>query len=94
MGEHLKEPLTTKCLVTDGIQFTSMCYQLNTLSFQEDIGIKNSAWVSPNMNLFSKQEKTSGQAWSILYESLEKGKQVSGFNDKCFKTILALFCHH
>lgn len=94
MGEHLKEPLVTKCLVTDGIQFTSMCYQLNTLSFQEDIGIKNCAWVSPNMNLFSKQEKTSARAWSILYESLEKGEQVSGFNDMCFKTILALFCHH
>lgn len=94
LGEHLKEPLVTKCLVTDGIQFTSMCYQLNTLSFQEDIGIKNCAWVSPNMNLFSKQEKTSARAWSILYESLEKGEQVSGFNDMCFKTILALFCHH
>ena len=94
MGEHLNKPIVTKCIVTDGIQFTLMCYQLNTLSFQEDFGIKNCAWVSPNMDLFRKQEKTSAQVWSILYESLEKGDEVLGFNDECFKTILALFCHN
>lgn len=92
MGQHLSEPLVTKCAVTDGIQFTLMCYQLNTLSFQEDTGIKNCAWASPNINLFTKQDKTVAGVWSILYESLERGDKVSGFNDECFKTILAFLC--
>ena len=94
MGQHLEEPLVTKCAITDGIQFTLMCYQLNTLSFQEDSGIKNCAWASPSMNLFTKQEKTAAQVRAVLYESLERGNEVSGFNDECFKTILTFICHN
>jgi len=94
MGQHLEEPLVTKCAITDGIQFTLMCYQLNTLSFQEDSGIKNCAWASPSMNLFTKQEKTAAQVRAVLYESLERGNEVSGFSDECFKTILAFICHN
>ena len=94
MGEHIEKPLVTKCVITDGIQFTLMCYQLNTLSFQEDIGIKNCAWSSPRMSLFSKQEKTAAQFWSVLHESVERSDEVSGFNDECFKSILAFLCQN
>lgn len=94
MGQHLEKPLVTKCAITDGIQFTFMCYQLNTLSFQEDTGIKNCAWSSPSMTLFTKQEKTATQLWSVLYESLRRTDEVVRFNDDCFKTFLAFLCQN
>jgi len=89
MGEHLETPLVTKCVITDGIQFTLMCYQLNTLSFQEDSGIKNCAWASHSMNLF---EKSASKVRPVLYEILDAGDDVPGFNDECFKSILAFLC--
>lgn len=89
MGEHLEKPLVTKCVITDGIQFTLMCYQLNTLSFQEDSGIKNFAWASHSMNLF---EKSASKVRPALYEILDGGNDVPGFNDECFKSILAFLC--
>ena len=89
VGQHLQKPLVTKCVITDGIQFTLMCYQLNTLSFQEDSGIKNCAWVSHSMNLF---EMTAAKAKPLLFEILDVGDKVPGFNDECFKTVLAFLC--
>ncbi|CAH3184358.1 unnamed protein product [Porites evermanni] len=94
MGQHLEKPLVTKCAITDGIQFTFMCYQLNTLSLQEDSGIKNCAWSSPSMTLFTKQEKTAARLWSVLYESLGRTDEVAGINDECFKTFLAFLCQN
>ena len=89
MGEHLETPLVAKCIITDGIQFTLMCYQLNTLSFQEDSGIKNCAWASNSMNLF---EKSASKVRPVLYEILDAGHVVPGFNDECFKSILGFLC--
>lgn len=89
MGQHLQKPLVTKCVITDGIQCTLMCYQLNTLSFQEDFGIKNFAWVSHSMNLF---EVTNAKHKPLLFETLDVDNKVCGFNDECFKTVLALLC--
>lgn len=89
MGQHLQKPLVTKCVITDGIQCTLMCYQLNTLSFQEDFGIKNFAWVSHSMNLF---EVTNAKHKPLLFETLDVDNKVCGFNDECFKTVLAFLC--
>lgn len=89
MGQHLQKPLVTKCVITDGIQFTLMCYQLNTLSFQEDFGIKNCAWVSHSMNLF---KVTTAKRKPLLFETLDMDNEVPGFNDECFKTVLAFLC--
>ena len=93
MGEHLSDPVATKCVITDGIQFTLMCYQLNTLSFQEDFGIKNSAWASKSMDLFTRQETANSRRIKpVLYETLPDGVEVPGFNDECFKTLLSFLC--
>lgn len=89
MGQHLDKPLVTKCAITDGIQYTMMCYQLNTLSFQEDFGIKNCAWASHSMPLF---EKTATKFKPLLYEIVDAGDELHGFSDECFKTILAFLC--
>ena len=86
MGQHLENPLVTKCVITDGSQFTLMCYQLNTLSFQEDSGIKNCAWASRSMNLF---EISPSKVRPKLYEILDVGDNVPGFSDECFKLVLA-----
>ena len=86
MGQHLEKPLVTKCAIMDGSSFTLMCYQLNTLSFQEDSGIKNCAWASPSMNLF---EKSAAKARPQLYEILDVADDVPGFSDECFKSVLA-----
>ena len=89
MGEHLETPFVIKCVVTDGVQFTLMCYQLNTLSFREDSGIKNCAWASDSMNLF---EKTASKVRPIPYEILDAGDAIPHFNDECLKSIPSFNC--
>ena len=66
-----------------------MCYQLNTLSFQEDSGIKNCACDSSSMNLF---EKSSSKVRPILYEIVDAGDDIPDFNDECLKSILSFVC--
>ena len=93
IGEHLETPLVRKCVITDGIQFTLMCYQLNMLSFQEDSGIKNCAWASHSTNLFEKSaSKVRPKVRLILYEILDSCDDITDFNDECLKSILSFIC--
>ena len=90
MGQHLETPLTTKCVITNGIQFTFMCYQLNTLSLQQDHGIKNCAWTSETMDIFTKKEKNKSGGQAFLYETLPVKKP--SFDEKCFEMLVSFLC--
>lgn len=53
LGQALEHPLCCQTILTDGQQFTFMCYQLNTLNTNATWkGLVNMAWASDSMNLF------------------------------------------
>ncbi|EDV21282.1 uncharacterized protein TRIADDRAFT_60151 [Trichoplax adhaerens] len=54
LGQSLKHPLCCQTIITNGQQFTFMCYQLNTLKTNNiEKGLVNMAWASDTMDLFS-----------------------------------------
>ena len=58
-------------ILTDGQTFTYVCFQLNTLDFRkesDDSGVNNVFWTGPSLK---------------LYESIQEGKGVEGFDDTC-----------
>ena len=87
LGEHLTNPLTTQCVVTNGIEFMFMCYQLNTLSMQEEHGIKNIAWTS-NLKPLAKRKKKR----MAFYECLPQALQSSDFDKECFRILTSFVC--
>lgn len=53
LGQALEHPLCCQSIITNGQQFTFMCYQLNTLNTNATWkGLVNMAWASDSMNLF------------------------------------------
>ncbi|XP_031556622.1 39S ribosomal protein L37, mitochondrial-like [Actinia tenebrosa] len=94
VGQHLGTPLTTQCVITNGTEVVLMCYQLNTLSLQEDHGIKNLAWSSEKMNFFTSPEKNDSEDRSIkLYGSFDTRKDCPTINEKCIQNLLAFICN-
>ena len=54
LGEVVQEPLTAQCVVTNGIKTSLLCYQLNTLDFENDDGVKNIVWVNEGSLMYKK----------------------------------------
>ena len=52
-GKELRSPIPFQCISFDGEIFTFVCYQLNTLNFKDDSGIKNFAWISSENKLYN-----------------------------------------
>jgi len=101
MGDELGKPLTTQCILTDGIRLTFIHYQLNTLSFSGDGGIKNMAWVSPGVFMYKrivfddieKREKTAKERKRFRRAKKDPAKHeivLEGFNDECFETFVKM----
>lgn len=91
LGEHLTNPLTTQCVVTNGVEFMFMCYQLNTLSMQEEHGIKNIAWTS-NLQYLAKRKKSLPRKKKAFYECIPQVLQDSDFNEECFRNLTSFLC--
>ena len=91
LGEHLNQPLTTKCIVTNGIEYLFMCYQLNTLSMQEEHGIKNIAWTS-NLQCVAKRKNNFPKNKVAFYECLPQALQESQFSEECFRNLVSFMC--
>lgn len=53
MGEDLKNPISIQCCVFNGVYFDFVCYQLNTLDFSSNEGVKNMAWVRADQKLYT-----------------------------------------
>ena len=52
---HLPEPISVQCIHTgNGIDFHFACFQLNTMNFQNEEGVKNLAWFDNDNALFNK----------------------------------------
>jgi len=107
MGDELEKPLATQCILTDGIRLTFIHYQLNTLSFSDDGGIKNMAWISPGVFMYKrivfddieKREKTAKERKRFRRAKKDPAKHeivLEDFNDECFETFVKMIvngCH-
>ncbi|XP_078695550.1 large ribosomal subunit protein mL65-like [Branchiostoma floridae x Branchiostoma belcheri] len=71
--QDLQYPITSQAILTDGRYFTFGCYQLNTLSLQQED--------NPLRNVLFYQDSQP------LYDDVQDG-QVVGFNDNVLRTLL------
>lgn len=88
-GEHLREPLTTQCVVTNGRVYLFMAYQLNTLSLQEDFGIKNIAWYTDLETLYDTEFDPFKNGRRTFYEVFLHNTKAVELNEKCIKTLIS-----
>lgn len=67
MGEDLKQPVPIQSLVFDGSSFYFICYQLNTLNFDDNnSNIKNFVWVQPDVFLYEKVHDKPSQCEDFI----------------------------
>ena len=88
-GQHLDEPMTTKCVLTNGRAFLFMAYQLNTLSLQEDFGIKNIAWFEDFKALYDANIDPFRKGQKTFYEVLPADTETPDLNEQCLRTLIA-----
>lgn len=94
VGQHLETPLMTQCVISNGKEIVLMCYQLNTLSLQEDHGIKNLAWATDKMDFFTSPEEIESDNRGVkLYGSFDTRKDLPVVNEKCMQNLLAFICN-
>ena len=89
LGDHLERPLTAQCITSDGIRLSFLSYQLNTLDFENDSGIKNMVWVSPGVFMYDKavlnEIPGAKKKDPTTYEI-----EVQGFNEACFEMFMRM----
>ena len=101
LGDVLEKPLTSQCILTDGIRLSFISYQLNTLHFSDDGGVKNMAWISPGVFMYKraviddieKREKSAKERKRFRLERKDPTKHeivLEEFNDDCFETFVRM----
>jgi hypothetical protein len=88
-GQHIDEPMTTKCVITNGRACMFMAYQLNTLSLQEDFGIKNIAWFENFQTLYDVNLDPFRKGRKTFYEVLPMETKTIQLNEEAIKTFVA-----
>ena len=75
LTEDLVHPLATQGIITNGHEFTFVCYQLNTLDLSKtpSEGRQNVLWAGPTL---------------ALYEDLKPGKALQSFSNECVQLFL------
>ena len=92
-GQHLEEPMTTKCVVTNGQVYMFMAYQLNTLSLQEDFGIKNIAWFDHFKTLYDGNSDPFKKGRKTFYEVFPTDTKRLKVNDEAIEALVAFLKH-
>ena len=89
LGDTLEMPLMAQCIASDGIRLSFLSYQLNTLDFVSDSGIKNMVWISPGLFMYNKAviNETPGTRKKDppTYET-----ELHGFNEECFEIFVRM----
>lgn len=70
------EPIAVQCTYSDINSFGFLAYQLNTLDYENDGGIKNQVWVDGPYELFSECNHDKG---------------LEGYSDQAFQRFLAFY---
>lgn len=78
----LPEPVSVQCVLTNGIKFHFTCFQLNTLDFSSNNGIKNLVWFDSDNALFNKILPQRAMLRNTKYED---------YDPEVFKKFLALY---
>ncbi|XP_028401462.1 39S ribosomal protein L37, mitochondrial-like [Dendronephthya gigantea] len=50
-GDVLQNPLSMRSIAYNDTRMALLCYQLNTLNFDNELGIKNQLWLSPEFQI-------------------------------------------
>ena len=81
LGETLKYPLSLRSVVYNENKMAALCYQLNTLDFENDEGIKNQLWLIPEI--------------PIPTARLDEAKElrVVKFPEDQYKALIAMFLY-
>ncbi|KAJ8308778.1 hypothetical protein KUTeg_013652 [Tegillarca granosa] len=88
-GENkLPKPVCVQCVNASETTFNFTFFQLNTLDFENDDGIKNFAWFDGNNHLYKKH---LSQPWKTGIEN--KSSQLNDFNETAFKKLLAVMLY-
>lgn len=79
LNEDLVHPLAMQGIITNGREFTFICYQLNTLALNlMSSGRQNVLWAGPTYP---------------LYGDVELGKGLQGFSEECVQLFLRFLLH-
>lgn len=87
LGKDLIKPISVQCVISDGQYLTFICYQLNTLDFTSDDGIKNIVWMEENVPMFEEAYlKIPGDK---RYKGITETEiYVDGFNKEAFEKFM------
>ena len=87
-GNSLPNPVSIRCIVYNDQKMALLCYQLNTLDFDSDEGIKNQVWLSPEFPICF----TEGVA--VQSKNLpDKNTETLKFPENEFKELVALLLY-
>ena len=78
----LREPISTQCVTTNGISFNFVCFQLNTLNFDSEEGVKNLVWFDNNCEMYKKILPKRAMLRNTKYED---------YNPEVFQKFLAFY---
>lgn len=81
----LPEPICVQCVSLDQQSFSFLFFQLNTLSFDSDHGVKNLIWMDTENKLFNK---ILSQPW---LSKAKRDERLEDFNPKVFEKLLAVY---
>ena len=87
-GNMLQNPLSIRSIVYNGKKMALLCYQLNTLDFDNNEGVKNQLWLSPEFpTFFTNAEDRESK------NLLSSDKEGVDFPQNDFKELAALFLY-
>ena len=82
---NLPEPISVQCVNLSDTALNFTCFQLNTLNFDNDQGIKNFVWFDTGNQLFSRHLP---QPWKE--DEFYHKRRYENFNPAPFDKMLAL----
>ena len=87
-GNLLPNPMSIRCIVYNDQKMALLCYQLNTLDFDKDEGVKNQVWLSPEFPICFTE------AYALQSKSLpDTNTDSQKFPENEFKELVALLLY-
>ena len=88
-GYRLQKPLSIRSIVYNDQKIALLCYQLNTLDFDNDEGVKNQLWLSPEFPISFLSSESSGYRGHSK-KAANKNMGVTEFPENELKELVAL----
>lgn len=88
LGETLEHPLSLRSVVSNNDKMALLCYQLNTLDFESDDGVKNQLWLVPEISIKRYYTKTKPSV-----DQAEESRVLKFQSENEFGTLVALLLY-